>query len=385
MDEIFIIEIIALGCGLVLLWTYALFPLSLWPLSALFGKPIARGNIYPHISIIISAYNEEKLITDAIKAIMQSDYPNEKIEVLCASDGSDDATVDILNNLTAEYNNLKVFDLPRMGKNAVLNEISPKASGDIICYSDADCRVERDTIRLMMQNYADESVGGVISPMISIIEGGGDTGGMGESLYQKYETHIRYREGLIYTTVNGLGAFYSIRRDMYRPLPDNMVCDDLMPVLNVAIQRKRMIFDKRIITKEVREKSLSDELSRRVRVASGGLATIVRASELLNPLRGWSSLFLWSHKLIRTLSPVFLIGLIIATPILYDDSGWFWILAILQGVFYLSAIAGWILDKLGINIKPFRLALYFVTMNIGFTAAIIRFLGRAQNARWQRN
>ncbi len=385
MDLFNIIEIIVLVCLFILLWTYAFYPATLLPLSILFGKKIKRQNIYPEISVIIAAYNEERLIANAIKAIRKSDYPPEKIEIICGSDGSTDSTVDILKEIAANDNKLKIYNLPRMGKNAVLNEITPGATGEIICYTDADCRVGMDTIRLMMQNYADDTVGGVISPMASVIEGEGDTGGMGETMYQKYESHIRYHEGRICTTVNGLGAFYSVRRELYRPLPDDMVCDDFMPVLEVARARKRMIFDKRIRTMEVREKSLTDELSRRIRVAAGGLSTIRQASDLLSPLRGWVSFFLWSHKLLRTLSPLFLILLLAGTPFVTGVPELFWPLAIGQSIIYIPAVIGYLLEKIGINLIFFRMSLYFVTMNIGFLAAIFRFLGGRQNAKWQRD
>jgi hypothetical protein len=252
---------------------------------------------------------------------------------------------------------------------------------------DADCRCQPDTLAMVVSNYADKNVGAVIAAMKSVeyVEENDNTGSQGEVIYQKYETYLRKNESLVKSTVSSLGAFYSIRRKFYKPLPNDNVCDDYMPLLDTASMKKRVIFDCEPVVLEVRKKTLTDEFTRRVRIAAGGVATIWEARKLLLwPFYGWFSFFLWSHKVLRYLSPVFMIFIALGTIFLMKSSQLMGSLLVLQLIMYLAAFLGWAFEKTTFKMIPFRLPLFFVSMNIGFLMGILRFISGRQNARWER-
>jgi poly-beta-1,6-N-acetyl-D-glucosamine synthase len=380
------IEIILLVCLGLIAYTFVVYPILLKLLSGIFNKPLKINKEYqPELSIIISAYNEEEYIHDAVESLYKTDYPIEKIKVYVGSDGSTDRTVEIVDNLAEKYKNLFVYNFPRLGKNKVLNQIVPKTETEIILFMDADCRSNKDTILKMVESFSDPSVGAVIATMNSIDEGSNDNiGRLGETLYQKYESVLRVGESRIKSTVNSLGAFYGIRRDVYKPLPSDRVCDDYMPLLDSISMHKRVIFLNDAIVNEVRRKSLNNEISRRIRFTAGAMSTVWFAKKLLNPKYGWISFFLFSHKIIRWLTPVFMIGLLICTVLLPEASDIKMSLLILQGVLYFVALLGWIFEKLKLKFVVFKIPLFYITMNIGFLLGIFRFLAGLQNARWER-
>ena len=191
-------------------------------------------------------------------------------------------------------------------------------------------------------------------------------------------------ESKVYSNINSLGTLYGIRREDYIPLPNDLVCDDLYRLLSTGLKRKRVIFDTESVVYEIRQKSLSDEFKRRVRLVGGGLSTIWLMKKLLNPAFGWISFSLWSHKVLRWFSPFYLLGIAVCTLLLPPAHNLWLLLVIIQLIIYLGAFVGWIFEKIRINLLFLRLPLFFVIMNVGFLIGIIRFFSKGQNALWER-
>ncbi len=382
-----LVEIIILINVFLIFNVFILYPLILFLASKFFFKPITRSTDFkPDITIIIAAYNEEKLIKGAIDSIFTSDYPAEKIKVLVGSDGSDDSTVQVLEQLSQHYNNIEYFELKRIGKNAVLNFLVDKSNTEIIFYMDADLRVKPNTLSKMISILSDNSVGAVLASLEIIGEKSVSTaGGYGESLYQKYETYMRKKESDIFSNINSLGTLYGIKMEVYSPIPNDLVCDDLYRMLKTASHKKRIIFDTGLVVEEVREKTTKEELLRRIRLVAGGLSTVKECKSILNPKYGWVSYFVWNHKVLRWLSPLYLIAIAVSTIFLKPDSLLFIPILSLQIALYGGALIGWLFEKFKLNIMPFRILLFAVSMNIGFLLGILRFLTKGQNAIWGRN
>jgi len=366
---------------------FILYPVILWVASKFFKKPIISNTEFePKITILIAAYNEEKLISEAIKSIYSSDYPIEKINVIVGSDGSSDNTIQILKSLSQQYKSLEYYELNRVGKNAVLNFLVEKSNSNIIFYMDADLRVKKDSIRKMLSILSDNSVGAVMASLeIMDAKSQKTAGGIGESIYQKYETFIRLRETEIFSNINSLGTLYGIKKEVYSPIPNDFVCDDLFRMLSTAIQKKRVIFDFATTVEEVREKSTKEEMLRRIRLVAGGLSTVWQCKKILNPKFGWVSFFVWNHKVLRWLTPFYLIFIALSTFFLNIHSNFFLPLLIFQITLYGGALIGWILEKIKINLLPFKILLFSVSMNIGFLLGIFRFLTKGQNSIWGRS
>jgi len=384
LNEIHIIEILIIIDIIILLQIYIFYPLLILVLAKLFPKSLKINENYePLVTIIIAAYNEENLIEDAIHSITKSDYPIDKIKIIVGSDGSTDKTVEKLIILSKIYKNLEFYEFPRIGKNKVLNELMKNVNTELVFYMDADVRLNRKSLKNLISKFSDNSIGAVISSM-KIKENSGNTGKQGETRYQNYEKLLRISESNLSSTVNSLGAFYGIRKSTYKPIPNELVCDDLFPLYNSLLQRKRVIFTDDEPVKEIRSKSLTDEFSRRIRLTAGGLATVKECWQLLSPRYGWVSFFLWHHKLLRWFTPFFLIILLILTLYLDKESWLFMPVVIFQMILYVGALFGWISDKIGLKNLLFKILLFIVSMNFGFLIGIIRFLSKKQNTMWER-
>lgn len=383
----YILNTVLLLTVFLLIYPILIYPGVISVISSFYKRRINTKKEYePEISVLIAAYNEEELIEGCIRSVMNSDYPIEKLNVFVGSDGSDDDTNAIVAKLSSEFTNLKLIEFPRSGKNKVLNQLVPHAQGSVYYFMDADVKIKKDTIKRLNEYLSDPEIGAAVSALNIISDGIiNNAGTHGETVYQKYESMLRVNESSIESNINSLGAFYGVKAENFKPFPSDKVCDDLFNVFAVILDKKRVIFDNSIVVDEVRTKSIGQEFNRKVRVVSGGLSTVSASAELLTPKYGWSAFFLWSHKILRWMSPIFLILLFILTFPVPVDSNIRIVLLYLQIIAYGSALTGYLLDKLDVSIPYFRLAYFYVSMNVAFLMGIFRFLSGKQNSSWNRD
>jgi cellulose synthase/poly-beta-1,6-N-acetylglucosamine synthase-like glycosyltransferase len=377
---------ILIGIGLfTLLYIYILYGLIIKIWAALFEKKVLKNpQFQPDITIVIAAHNEEKLIEKSVRSIFNSNYPKERIKVLIGSDGSTDKTYEICKKLSEEYSHINVYEFTRGGKNLTLNKLTTLVESDFICFMDADILVQPETIKIMMSNFADQEVGAVISPQFYIDDNPNEvnTGHIGELTYQNYESQIRHSESKIFGTVNNIGPFYIVRREFYQSLPNEKICDDFTSILNVNIAKKRVIYEAKTNVLEFRKKSLGNELDRRVRMVSGGLESIELAKELFTFRHFRTGFFLFSHKLLRFLSPYFFILIILGTIILWNTNIYIDILFYSELVLFSIVLVGFMFNKFKIKVTPFQYAVYFFTMNYGFLKGISTYLKNQSSSKW---
>jgi cellulose synthase/poly-beta-1,6-N-acetylglucosamine synthase-like glycosyltransferase len=380
-----IAEIIILINIFLLLYVYFIYPVFIAIAAKLFSKPLNSSLDYePDITVIIAAYNEGRYIEDCVRSIYGSDYPYSKIRVKVGSDGSNDNTVEKLNELKGEYPSLDYYEFNRIGKNNVINELMKYVDTEIIYFLDADCRLEKNALRSVISKFYDRSIGAVLvaSNIISDqrIE---DIGKTGERIYQKYEKMIIINESKLHSNISTIGS-YGIRKEIWEKYPDDRVCDDFYNILQVVLKGKRAILDEEVIVYEVRPKSLKDEFERRTRIIACNLSTIFYLKKLLKPKFGWVALSLWSHKLLRSFSPLNLLFVLLCTFFINTDSILLLPLIIIQGILYLGTAVGIIFEKFNIHILPIKILLFFVSMNLGLIVGTFRFLKRQRNSLWER-
>src|SRR5580692_10128846 len=96
------------------LYVYIGFPLLLWLLQTLVRRAPLKQPIEPSVSLLVAAYNEAAVIADKIRNSLALDYPAEKLEVVIASDGSKDATAEIVRSFSAaEPGRIRLFDFSK--------------------------------------------------------------------------------------------------------------------------------------------------------------------------------------------------------------------------------------------------------------------------------
>ena len=356
------------------------YPLAIGVLAYVKPSLIARENIAPSVSLIICVYNEQAVIQEKIENSLALDYPKEKLEVIVASDCSTDRT----NQIATEYANrgVRLLTLPeRKGKTAAQNLAVSKAGGDIIVFSDASILLEPDSIRKLVRNFSDPTVGCVSceDKTISIRDGKAVED---EGLYVRYEMAVRRWESRFGSIVGASGCCYGLRKPLWRQ-PEDFLVVDFTTALDVREQGYRTVSEPEAIAYVKTVASPEKEFARRVRTATRGLVGLLHKRRLMNPFRfGFFAFQLASHKLLRFLVPGLLILLLISNVMLAEAGLIYLSILVLQAVFYTNALIGYLLKERAWLPRVFSFPLYFVMVNWAILVAWARVFQGKTDATW---
>jgi len=364
-----------------LFYVYVGYPLLVYAVSRLRPKTVKRREYAPKVTILITAYNEEKVIREKLKNTFQINYPLEKLEILIASDGSTDNTDEIVKKFSAH--GVKLFRQEgRKGKTYTQNKAVEEATGEIILFSDATTMYRQNVLREMLPNFADETVGCVAGKLI-YVDNSKSNVGKGARSYWNYETFLKESESRACSLIGASGCLYAVRRSAYQPMYAE-ACSDFLICTVVYRQGLRSIYEPNAVCTEETNQKTDKEMRMRVRVISQTFTDLWRNREMLNPFRsGFYAVELFSHKVLRYAVPLFLILILISSLILAFHSLFFAASYALQILFYLTAFIGWILEKRGVKIGVFAIPLYFVLANLASVLAFYKFLQGENYARWE--
>jgi len=361
--------------------TYFLYPFIIWIWGKLFPFRVTRRNIVPFVSIIIPAYNEAKNIEKKVKNTLSLDYPKEKMEILIGSDGSTDETAQIVQRFL-RGKNFHFFNFKKnRGKTSVQNDLVKKAKGEILIFTDAASYLNKDAIKKIVRNFADNRVGCVAGFMrFTNTEENLTTRSQG--IYWRYESKLRDLESRIGQLIGVDGPLYAIKKDFYIPLEQNIISDLVTPLL-ILEKGKKVILEKEAIVNEAPTMKSTQEFSTRRRIVLRGLVSLFKYKRLLNPLKNPILAFqIILHKILRWfVGPLLLIN-ILTCFLLIKIRPFNWILAA-YFLFFLLAILGWIGERYGVKAKIFIFPYYFSLVNIAAFKGIIDFLRKKQIITWK--
>jgi poly-beta-1,6-N-acetyl-D-glucosamine synthase len=364
-------------------YVYAGYPalLAVWARLASIsgaGDPIAEcqsgdvsvddpgADALPGVSIIIAVRNEARRLPARIENLLTSDYPQDRLQIIVASDGSTDHTLDAL----APYaQRVELVMLPPRGKAAALNAAVARARHPVLVFADARQRFAPDAIRRLVRHFQRRSVGAVSGELILDCErpdlniGPGDTGahatpagtdvyvdatstiGDGVGAYWKYEKWLRRHEAIVGSTLGVTGAIYAMRRALWQPLPDDTILDDVLGPMRIVLQRYRVTFDDTAHAYDETARDAAVETRRKVRTLAGNFQLLALEPRLLvpgvNPV--WFQFV--SHKVGRLLVPYALAAAFVSS--LWLATAW-WIYATAaagQVAFYGLAAYGALLER----------------------------------------
>ncbi len=299
----------------------------------------------PLATLLISAYNEEAVIEDKILNSLDLNYPKELLEIVVISDGSDDKTNELVIKYADKGVVLRHYE-GRIGKTACLNKAVPLAKGEIIVFSDANSRYDREAIRELVRSFADKEVGFATGfTRYTTDEGLIDY----ISLYSRIEKTTKKLESKIASCVGADGAIFAIRKPLYKPLNDYDINDLVIP-LNVIKQGYRGIFKERAFCTE-KAVSYKGEFNRQVRITNRTLRALFSNLSMFNPFKfKFFSFELLSHKICRFMAPFFMVLILLTNLILSFADGYLYMLILIgQALFYLTAL----LKHFGIGLSPF--------------------------------
>ena len=370
------------GAISVILFAYFGFPLLLYITANLLRKRVRKAPFLPKISLIIAAYNEAQGIAKKIENSLTLDYPADKLEIIIASDGSTDSTVEIANKYLSS--NVKVLSFPRRGKIFALRDSLQHASGEILVFSDANTEYHPQALKELAKNFADPSVGGVCGNQLHKNTKTSDNASEGEKLYWQYDKWLKQAETLTGSIVSADGAIYAIRRELFEMPTDTAVTDDFAISTGVITKGYRLVFDANALAYEDPMPNAEKEFSRKVRIMNRGLRGVMMRKSLLNPFKtGFYAVILFAHKVLRRLVPFFLILLLISSLMLLNYAPFYRYFAILQLVFYGLALLGWSIRNTNIaKLKPLYIPFFFCLANAAAFIAVLNILTGKRIEQW---
>jgi len=360
-------------------YVYFGYPILLWGLQAVFRSSVSRQSVEPSVSLLVAAYNEAAVIADKIRNGLALDYPAEKLEIVIASDGSKDATAEIVRSLADAESGGRIrllnFETNR-AKTVVLNDAIPQLRGDIVAFSDASSMLAPNSIRVLVQSFSDPRIGAA-SGVYRLLKKDQARLGSQEDLYWKYETFLKVQEAKLGTFTGAHGSLYAIRRELYPfPSPDTINDDFTIPI-RILEHGYRVAYEPAAIAYE--EAYEMEGFSRLVRITAGNIEQMREIKSLLWPPRLFVLFCLLSHKTGRLLVPLFMLVALAANVVLRSQFPYNWLL-VGQVVFYGLAVLGGIFS---LRPKILRLPYYFCMINSALFAWVYRALrhGRAIPSR----
>lgn len=278
------------------------YPLTLAVAGSVLRRTRRVEDAEPPVSLIIAAHNEEACIGRKLENTLALDYPRDRLEIIVASDGSTDRTVDIVASFRDR--GVVLRDFTRIGKTGMQNEVARTASGEILVFSDANADYRPDAIRKLVRNFADPAVACASGQLVyqSSVASAAD----GESSYWNYEKFLKRCESDLSSLIGANGSIYAVRRSDYVNI-DNDLISDLVEPLALVRNGKRVVYEPEAVSVEEASSTYSIEFRRKVRILTRSIKGLLHMRALLNPFRyGIFSFQLVVHKLLRYLVPLFL-------------------------------------------------------------------------------
>ncbi len=369
-------------CAGLILWVYAGYPLVLCLLQLLRPARLASGKApEPEVTLVISAYNEASVIRQKIENSLALDYPRDKLDIVVISDCSSDDTDGLVR--AYEPQGVRLWRMrERGGKTAGLNAVVPQARGEIVVFSDANAMYDRQVVRRLVRNFADPQTGCVTGESRYNLEGATDST-QSENLYWRYELAIKKMETHVGSLVGGDGAIYAIRKNLYRPMRVSDLSDFVNP-MQITLQGYRNVYEPEAVCYENGADTFSQEFRRKVRIVSRAWRGFWRVAGVLNPLRfGFFTVQVISHKLLRWLVPVFMIGAFVANLLLLQGSVFYSTMAAAQILFYVLALGGWAQAQRPSVPKVLYVPYYFCLINYASLLGILSYYRGQTFTTWQ--
>jgi len=352
----------------------------------------------PIVSVMMSAYNEEKVIREKMISLLASDYPPELIEFLVGSDCSADSTDEILKELAGTDTRIRYFrSSERKGKASMLNKLASEARGEILVITDANVIFSPQTVRELAGGFHRPAAGKTGEPDTTlnrtttglcdatVIPGRSDGSGVTrqENFYSRFETALKRAEGELWGAMPGpYGGCYAVRRDLFPEIPANTLVDDLYVGLTILAKGYRSFNIPGATVCEDTQPDMKDQFRRRIRIAAGSFQNLFRFGPL--PSKRFSASFVFvSHKVLRWSSPFLLALLFMTTVILSGNSDFYLCVTAVQLIFIILSAIDLLPAWRGKKVRYQRFITQFLMMNVALAAGFVKALRGIKSGIWE--
>lgn len=365
-----------------LFYVYIGYPISLWLIGLRKDFRHEPNDAFmPVLSVLISARNEERDIAWKIAETLNWNYPKDRLEVIIASDASDDQTDDIIRGVADPR--LKYLRLDeRVGKNEALNRLAQIATGELFFFTDANSHIDSDCPRKLVRHFADSRVGCVTGTDRTMKEEQDSAISVGEKSYWGYESQLQKLESRLGSVLICFGANFCIRKSVFTALQPDLANDFELPI-RIGSRGYAVLFDPEAWATEKATRSPKEEFNRRRRICAQGMLGFWRLRKYLHGLRAWQFI---SRKFLRW-TALFPLAFLFISAATLASHPFFRLILIGQIAFYGMALGAWVFSisghkevgKIGILALP----LYFVLVNAAaLTGLVETCFGRRYNV-WE--
>lgn len=375
----------------IITYTYVGYPILIF-LVAQMVKPFRKRVVKrfddsqdsPTVTIIIAAYNELNYLEAKIKNTLSLEYPKERKLIWVVTDGSTDGS----EKLVANYPQVQLLHQPdRHGKAAAINRVLPAVLPGIVIFTDANILLNRDGLHHLVKHFKDPWVGAVAGE--KKVSDGKEKGAVAvEGLYWSYESIIRKSDASVHSVTGAVGELFALRTELVKPMPEEIICDDLYMSLQVIEQGYRIAYEEKAYGVEAYSFSISKEWKRKIRIAAGSI-------QILKMIHWWvlfikipiPILQFMNRKLLRWIVVPYLVVLMPLILAFIDTDGMeipLLELLFLCFVFYVWALLGGILIKLKFIPRFFYLPFYFVWANLAMIVGTWQYLSGRSFRLWEK-
>ena len=380
-------------CLLIVFYTYIGYGILLYIIirvKRLFcGEPqeavLPADDELPTMTLMICAYNEEDVVAEKMENTLALDYPKDKFRIMWVTDGSNDRT----NELLAAYPEVDiVFSPERRGKTAALKHGLQELKTRYVAFTDANTMINPTAMREIARLFMDPTVGCVSGEKRVAAKTSGEMAAEGEGIYWRYESTLKRWDSELYSAMGAAGELYAIDHTLVQEVPNEALLDDFMMSMLIVKDGKRIAYTPDAYALEYGSADLKEESKRKRRIAAGGLQSIWWLRAMLNPLHQPLVAFQYiSHRVLRwSITPVAMLLLLLVNIILVMRGAGtlYTIILVLQALFYLMAVAGWILGRSGRSNKLLYIAYYFVFMNLNVFRGMAYLKSHSNSGAWEK-
>lgn len=335
------------------------------------------------VDILIAAYNEEEVIAAKLDSILASNHDLSKVRILVGSDGSDDATEEIVARFSKAHAGIHLYRYQRSGKTSVVDKLMQEAHAPFVIFTDANVMFTPDTISHLLSHFDREEVGLVGANITSA-----DVTEVGiafqEHKYLQRENMMKYKEGSIWGTMMGaFGGCYAIRRELFKPVPHNFLVDDFHISMSVLEQGYEAVMSLEAVCQEDVSSKLSEEFRRKVRMSTGNFQNLRTFSGMMFSKRKGLSFSFISHKVLRWLTPLFFIAAMLSAYGLRSYYGLFDWAYYGMLILCMMPLIDMTLQSLGLRHRILRFVTYFMSMNFALLIGMVRSFTKIEQAIWE--
>lgn len=393
-----LLQVIFWLCVIGVIHTYVLYPLLLRMLAG--DRNVEAPDLsnipvhdWPQVSVIMSLYNEEQVISKKLDCLLALDYPKERINLFIGSDCSDDQTNEIVDGFAKQYPNIHFFPFQdRSGKPGVVNRLVEKvkalfpiASDHIFLMTDANVMLENKTLKKLVRHFRDPLIGLVDTNMVGVGMLDGEISAS-ERQYLGQEVSIKKWESILWQKMMGpFGGCFAIRSDQYRAVPGNYLVDDFFLCMQVFENGKNAINDIEAICFEKLTHDIWEEYRRKARISAGNFQNLAHFGHWILPPFSATGFAFFSHKVLRWMGPFFIIFALMSCfgLMLMDNSLYITLLYLQVGFLLGIPLLYFLLKQLNIKAGILKDFAYLIIMNVALFEGFIKYCKGIKTNVWQ--